>query len=104
MDREQLNALVTRARKDLRLMDWFFEVQPDSEQKDAHVVIARETRRATILYNPDAPNLQFLVKHEMVHVLLSDMDFIACNGRSVDVMEFYNLKEERVCNVIAAIL
>jgi hypothetical protein len=104
VDRQELNYLVTRTRKDLRLMDWFFETVEDEEQKDAHVVIAREARRATIRYNPDAPNLQFLVKHEMVHVLLSDMDFIACNGRSIEVMEFYNLKEERVCNVIAAIL
>ena len=70
---------------------------------DANVVIDREKRSARLQYNAelDDETLGFLFKHELVHVLLADMDFVACNGRSVEIMEIFNLFEERVANILA---
>ena len=104
VNRSFLNSLVLTIRGQLRLGDWFIELTPDPEQRDAHVVIEREHQRADIRFNPEAENLPHLIAHEMVHVLLADMDFIAMNGRSIEVMELYNLQEERVCNKLASIL
>ena len=95
---------VNRITRLLRLHDWTISTYNTADEKDAHVVIDREKRTAVIRYNPMAPNLEFLVRHEMVHIFLADMDFVACNGRSVDIMEIYNLYEERVANVLAAAL
>lgn len=86
----------------------FRGVLPDADDgvDDAHVVIDRELREATVYFNRtlDEETLGFLLKHELVHVLLADMDFVACNGRSIEIMEIYNLFEERVCNTLAKVL
>lgn len=74
--------------------------------EDAHVDLDREKKTARIRYNVNlgGETLLLLLKHELVHVLLADMDFVACNGRSVEVMEIYNLHEERVANILAKVL
>lgn len=95
---------VSRLQAKLRLDDWTISTVPTTEVDDAHVALNREERLATLSYNPENDDAMFYVAHEMVHVMLSDMDFLACNGRSIDIMEMYNMLEERVCNVIGALL
>ena len=34
--------------------------------------------------------------HELLHLLLSDLEFIACNGASIEKMELYSRFQERV--------
>jgi Zn-dependent peptidase ImmA (M78 family) len=97
---------VQQVASGLSLADWTFVLVEDAEVKDARVVTDLEHRKATIHYNAWLPirSRRTNLAHEIAHVLLADMDFVACNGRSIDLMEVYNMHEERVCNVIARLL
>lgn len=103
MDRTEVEMALFDLRRMFRLGDWLIDSEPDPEMVKAVVDIEREQRVAIIRYNPDAVSPEVL-GHEMCHVLLADMDFIANNGRSIDIMEAYNLFEERVCNVVGGII
>ena len=100
MSRAELNGLVIALRGALRLEDWVIRLSADSEQDTAFTVIMREEKIATILYNEESIT-PFYIRHEVLHILFADMEFLASNGRGVDIMEMYNLLEERVCNTLA---
>lgn len=86
--------------------EWKLEVKASENVDLGYTSIDREERAATIHYDPalEGAALERVLKHELVHVLLADMDFIACNGRSIEIMEIFNLFEERVCNALARVL
>lgn len=94
---------------DALVPDWTVTFRATIEGRDddfvdtAYVSLDRENRKAQILYNfaLDEDTLAFYLRHELVHVLLADMSFLASNGRSIEMMEAINLMEERVCNVLA---
>ena len=105
MDRTELNAAIIVYRSLLRLEDWFFDVEELGEDWDspAYVTFDRENKRATLHVRLHAVTRDN-VAHEMLHVLFYDMSFLACNGRSVEVMDMYNMYEERACNVLSTLL
>jgi hypothetical protein len=93
----------------LRLLDWDIdlswqmpEVVP-AGHTDAYVTTNLENQQATIYLGPvrGDDKIKHLIQHELAHILLADMAYVACNGRSVDIMEVYNMLEERVCNALA---
>ena len=100
MDRQAMNEVVLQVRQVLRLEDWVITLEEDDSILHGYVSFERETKRAAILYNPETITA-FHIRHEMFHILMYDMSFLASNGRSVEVMEMYNLFEERVCNILA---
>lgn len=100
-------AWVTRLRGRLRLDEWGVEVVAfDRATEPAKVIIEREKLQAVFWYDGeiDPPDMRRHLAHEVLHLLFADMDFVACNGRSVDIMEIYNLFEERACNALSEIL
>ena len=100
-----MNELVVELRTALRLDDWYvgLEESDDPAVLTGWVKFDRENRRATIIYNPETVT-SHTIRHEMVHILLHDMSFLASNGRSVEMMEAINMYEERICNVLAEVL
>jgi hypothetical protein len=87
----------------LRLQDWriTIEKKPELTDNKAYVVTELQKREATIFYNPTEERLSYYIAHEMGHILLSHMAYLACDGRAVELMESYAFLEERVCDIIA---
>ena len=74
----------------------------------AYVNLRQSDRTAEIhvhpMYPEDSDKWWSCVRHEMLHILMTDLEFIASNGRSIEVMELYNREQERVINVLASAL
>jgi len=74
----------------------------------AYVTMRQADRHAEIFVHPsikpDSPQWWSCVRHEMLHILMTDLEFIASNGRSIELMELYNREQERVINVLAKAL
>lgn len=106
------DADIEKFRKSLGLHLWDITLKSDDSfdrtyGEDAYVMKRDDERIAVIYVNPfiiDTRRYLFLIAHEMVHILLSDMEFIACNGRSTDIMDIFNRELERVVNAIANML
>lgn len=70
----------------------------------AYVRFRQDELEADIYVDPSVqggPGYERLIVHELLHILMTDLEFTASNGRSVDVMEIYNREQERVINVLA---
>ena len=74
----------------------------------SYVTMRQADRTAEIHVHPmyPAPGSKWwsCVRHEMLHILMTDLEFIASNGRSIELMELYNREQERVINVLAKAL
>lgn len=95
----------------LGLGAWSIIVAPsgdfdESLGEEAYIVKQDDERTATVYISPDAAEsrARFLLAHELVHVVLADLEFIACNNRSIDIMEVYHRELERVCNTFARLI
>jgi hypothetical protein len=71
--------------------------------ESAQVVYQQDERIATIqlLGSTSEADTPHLIRHEMLHILLTDLEFIACNGRSTDTMDLFNRELERVINQLS---
>ena len=85
----------------LRIEDWKVELAEKPALESAWVSTDREQRIATIFYNPDAALLKYYIAHELAHVMLVELAYLACDGRTPDLMNAFSYLEERVCNTIA---
>lgn len=88
--------------------DWrisFLSTRPtdDDYVDDAHVTLDREKRTALIRYDGllDDETLRFLFVHELMHVVLADLVYVASEGQSVNMMLVINMFEERIANKVA---
>jgi len=102
-----LNAWVTA----LGLTNWSIRIaDPDdfdvAQDEDAYVYKDRRERYATIHINPEATNLQAerLLVHELLHLVLDDLQFLAMNDRSVAIMDVVDTELERVINTLSTAL
>ena len=101
---------IRELRQRLRLDPWFISLSEEFDEsygEEAYLCRRDDERTATIHIDPsvtDYHRVRFLVAHEMVHILLSDLEFIACNGRSTDIMDIFNRELEQVVNAIANML
>lgn len=102
MERAELAAFVKAKQMDLRIKDWFIELTEKPELETCFVSCNAQGRTAEVFYNPKDPMLRFHITHELVHVLLYDMAYLACDGRTPELMNAYTYLEERVCDVVAA--
>lgn len=99
------NEFILNVRRLLRIEDWVIreDLLPGGKwDSEAYVTMDREHKIATLHMTEAATREQ--VAHEMVHVMLHDMAYVASEGASVDRMTFYNMLEERACNIIAPLL
>ena len=101
MDSAKMNRIILEMRYLLRLEDWRISTVNDDRLADTNAFVSfeREEKRATIHFTEDVTERD--IRHEMCHVLLHDMAYVASEGSTVDRMTFYNMLEERVCNVLA---
>lgn len=65
--------------------------------EEGYIIRQDDERVATIYVHPGADRWQTerIVCHELLHLLLSDLEFIACNGASIETMELYQRFQER---------
>lgn len=97
-----MNEVVTTMREVYRLTDWYISleaIEGEDWDSNAYVTFDREEKRATIHYAPNVTARD--IRHEMTHVLLHDLVYLASNGRTVEMMDMVSLVEERLCNVLA---
>ena len=96
------NAVCT-SQSVLGLSDWGIRVG-DPERFDydlceeGYIIRQDDEKVATVYVHPGADRWQAerIVCHELLHLLLSDLEFIACNGASIEKMELYTRFQERV--------
>lgn len=101
MERELLDDYVRALKVKLRIQDWFIELTPKPELDTCFVACQAQDRRAEVFYNPDDSLLKYHIAHELVHVMLYDMSYLACDGQDIGTMKAYTYLEERVCDVVA---
>ena len=113
-----MDGQVTDLIKQLGLTHWqitVVETDPYSYSEEvaepdewAYVLLRQADRAADIYVHPsvkvDSQQWWSCVRHEMLHILMTDLEFIASNGRSIEVMELYNREQERVINTLAKAL
>ena len=73
-----------------------------SDTEDAYVLKERREQFATIFINPKASSTQArrLIVHELLHLMLDGIEFIAINNRSVTTMDLFEVELERVINTL----
>jgi hypothetical protein len=103
-----VDAYVFALQERLNLRHW--DIQVDSgwgsgeeleEGLAAHVVFNQAERTATIRVANWCEDVRGAIRHEMLHILLTDLEFLGCNGRSVEMMEAFNRELERVIEQVA---
>lgn len=107
----QVGGEINAYRTSLGLSDWDIRVgDPDRFDYDlceeGYIIRQDDERVATLYVHPEADiwQIERIVCHELLHVLLSDMEFIACNGASVETMEMYSRFQERaISSLVGAI-
>jgi hypothetical protein len=95
----------------LGLQDWdirlgdprYFEFDV---QEEAYIYHQDDERVAAIYLHPEANERQAvrLIGHELLHLVFLDLEFVACNGSSVDTMEAFARELERVIAVMTGVL
>lgn len=95
---------IERCARLLRVEDWHIRLEVNNELDSAFVSCDREQRKATITYNPNTPKVRYFLAHEVAHIMFYDMSYLACDGRSIDLMNMYTMLEERAANVVADLL
>jgi hypothetical protein len=94
----------------LGLAEWIIRLGEGFDEdldEDAYVRVEPRERVATIFVNPEARVsgreciFQRLVAHELIHVLLFDLQSMAMNDRSIPIMDLIDTELERVINRLA---
>lgn len=100
----------------LGLGDWTIRYAPTwlegDDNEDANVRFRPDERVAVIRIHPRVPEAlrPRLIAHELVHVLLKDLTYLACSqvmkaGKSgIPVVDMLVDQEERICNALATAL
>jgi len=93
--------------RSLGLDDWDIRVgDPDRFDYDlceeGYIIRQDDERVATLYVHPeaDAWQIERIVVHELLHVVLADLEFIASNGATVETMELYARFQERAISVL----
>ena len=97
--------LVYEWQRTLRLQNWTIRVAEgyNDQLNDAYVRKDQQERVATLFINPMANSRQRerLVVHELLHLLLDDLQSIAQNDRSIPIMHMADEQVERIINTLS---
>lgn len=100
--RRSCQRFISDYRGSLGLSDWDIRVGDPAMFdytlcEEGYIIRQDDERVATIYVHPEADRWQInrIVVHEMLHIVLSDMEFVACNGATIDEMELYQRFQER---------
>lgn len=101
-----LEGYIEELQQQLGLTHWLILLENgwggDLSGESAQTVFKQDERIATIRIGlGDIEVARSLIRHEMLHILLTDLEFLGCNGRSVDMMEVFNRELERVINQLS---
>lgn len=105
MDLEQY---IEELQQQLGLTHWLILLENGWGSLDgeaAQTVYKQDERIATIRIGLGfTEDVRHLIRHEMLHILLTDLEFLGCNGRSIEMMEAFNRELERVINQLSRAL
>lgn len=95
----------------LGLYEWTIATAPDEDfdeasGEEAYIFHQDDERKATVYVHPAANDAQSrrLVCHELLHLVLADLVYLASNGRSPDVMDAVSRATERaISQIVGAI-
>jgi Zn-dependent peptidase ImmA (M78 family) len=106
INRPEVAMVIQSLQGQLSLEAWEIDLADDFDfdhGEDAYIVRQEDELVATLYINPHADKDQQdrLICHELLHLVLADMQFVACNGRDVDSMDLYSRFQERAINQLA---
>jgi len=109
-DKGPVDAAIQKWQDRLGLSEWRLYVasewNPTTDREDAYVYRMAAEREAVVAVHPSAPiwYIERLVLHELLHLVHADLDDIAENNRSIEIMELYQAQLERVINALSTAL
>jgi hypothetical protein len=104
---QKVSVSIGRWQPLLNLNDWVLCAaeawDPQGDEDEAYLYRQPAEQEAIIAVHPDTPDhyVDRLVVHELLHLVMGNLDMMAMNHRSIEVMDLYQAEQERVINLLS---